>query len=635
MPPTATEHTSIDDTAGSLLRLLELLADEAPGEQFEQLAAEVRRSTPGWDHELLGRAMKDGRFIRGVLDRRERREREAQALYETARDLTSLRDSDAVLTAIVDRVRRLLGSDSTYIALVDDVTGDAFMRVTSGTRTQAIGSVRQQPGYGVGGYVIQTGQPMATSNYLIDPRLRRDTLVAQAVADEGVVSIVGVPMKLGSVVVGALFAANRYERTFDQAEIALLSSLAAHASVIIENARLFERVQAASHDLREANARLEAQRSALERAAAAHEQLMPLALTRVDLPEFARTLARILDGTVVVVATSDDVLAQTTMPGAPAPAAVLAGETGPGTVLRSLPVRAGAETFGRLLFARVAPLPDADERTLERAAQTAALLMLMERQTSIVEQELRAELVEDLLAERAPDWEAFERRAKRIDGVDLGRPHSVVVLSATGVSRRDLLDGAAALASRHGGLAGEHAGTIVLLLPDADARDTARTVPEELGRSTGGEVTAGAAGPAVSARAVRELHRGAVRCHRLLRALGRAGSGASLEEFGVLGMLVERTTPEQVQRLLDRTLGPVLRYDCAHHASLVDTLERYFAAGQNSPAAARDLGVHVNTVYQRLERIDQILAGRAWREPQGALEMQMVLQFYRSLAPST
>lgn len=99
----------------------------------------------------------------------------------------------------------------------------------------------------------------------------------------------------------------------------------------------------------------------------------------------------------------------------------------------------------------------------------------------------------------------------------------------------------------------------------------------------------------------------------------------------MLGMLVERTTPEQVQRLLDRTLGPVLRYDRAHHASLVDTLERYFAAGQNPPAAARDLGVHVNTVYQRLERIDRILGGRGWREPQGAPEMQMVLQFHRSL----
>ncbi|MDN5748975.1 MAG: GAF domain-containing protein, partial [Pseudonocardia sp.] len=143
------------------------------------------------------------------------------------------------------------------------------MRVTSGTRTQAIGSVRQRPGYGVGGYVIQTGQPMATSNYLVDPRLRRDALVAEAVADDGAVSIVGVPTKLGAVVVGASFAANRCERTFDQAEIALLSSLAAHASVITENARLFERVHAASHDLREADARLEAQRSALERAAAA------------------------------------------------------------------------------------------------------------------------------------------------------------------------------------------------------------------------------------------------------------------------------------------------------------------------------------------------------------------------------
>jgi DNA-binding PucR family transcriptional regulator len=621
------------DTVGStprlLARLLRLLAEEAPTDELEAFTAEVIQTSDPRD--LLHRALGDGTRIRTMLDRGEHREREAQALYETARDLTSLRGTDAVLTAIVDRVRRLLGTDSTYIALVDEATGDAFMRVTSGTRTRAIESVRQRPGYGVGGYVIQAGQPLATANYLADPRLRLDPDVAAAVGGDGIVSIAGVPMKRGNVVVGALFAANRKVRTFDQAEIALLSSLAAHASVIIENARLFERVQADTDELREANAQLKAQRHALERAGAAHEQLMPLVLHRADLPELARTLARILDGTVAVLGSAGSVLAHAAGPGAPDVAAVLRGDTGPDTVLRTLPVRAGSETFGRLVFAHTGPLADADARTLERAAQTVALLMLLERQTSIVEQELRAELVEDLLADRAPDWTAFQRRARRSGAIDFDRPHTVVVLSATEVPRRRLLGASAELAGRYGGLAAEYAGQVVLLLPDIDADDAARAVPAALRSATGGSVTAGAAGPAASARSVRALHRGAARCHRLLLALGRAGSGASLQELGVLGMVLEGTSPEQVNRLLERTLGPLLRYDSEHRAALVDTLERYFAEGQNPPGAARDLGVHVNTVYQRLDRIDQVLGSSDWREPTGALEMQMVLQFHRLL----
>ena len=49
---------------------------------------------------------------------------------------------------------------------------------------------------------------------------------------------------------------------------------------------------------------------------------------------------------------------------------------------------------------------------------------------------------------------------------------------------------------------------------------------------------------------------------------------------------------------------------------------------------ARALGLHVNTVYQRLERVDQVLGDRAWRGPQGVLELQMALQFHRLLGPS-
>jgi GAF domain-containing protein len=615
--------------AAVLSRALQLLADEAPADELDALVGGAEPSgAPG---ELLQRALADARRIRTLLDRRARREREAQVLYETARDLTSLRDSDAVLRAIVERSRRLLACDSTYIALVDQASGDAYMRVTSGTRTRPIESVRQRPGYGVGGYVIQTGQPLATANYRTDPRIRRDPLVAAAVAEDDVVAIAGVPIKLGTSVVGALFAANRHERTFDRAEIAMLTSLADHASIVIENARLFERVQEASAELREANAQLRAQRQALERAGRAHEQLMPMALTRVGMPEFTRTLARILDGTVAVVASSGTVLAVATVPGAPPPPDVLSGRAEPPTTVRDVPVRAGAETFGRLLLGRSGPLAAVDARTLERAAQTAALLLLMERQTTLVTRELREELVEDLLAERLPDWTAFHRRARRLGVADFDRPHAVVVVTAPGVARRALVAAAADFAGSREGIAGEHGTAVVVLLPDVAPADAARAAAAELGHATGCAVTAGAAGPAVSACTVRALHRDAARCMRLLLALGRVGAGADIAEFGVLGMVLEDPSPEQVQNLLERTLGPLLTYDREHHARLAETARSYFANSQNPPTAARCLGLHVNTVYQRIDRIDHVLGGTEWRSPRGALEMQVALQLHQLL----
>lgn len=630
-------ETGVPAADQTLARLLHLLATEAPDEAFDRLAGIVEAGAPGPARDHLLVAIARSARIRGLLARRKRREKETSALFETARDLASLRGVDEVLDAIVHRARQLLGTDATYLALVDPVRGDAYMRITLGTITRAIESVRQPPGSGVGGRIILTGEPFATANYLDDPRLDRDPSVADAVVEDGIVSIAGVPMRLGEEVVGVLFVANRYERTFERSEIDLLSSLADHASIVIENARLFAHAEAAAGRLREANTELSVQGRSLQRAGDAHEQLMPIALRRADLAELTEAVAAMLDGTVVAIGPDGHVLASGGGAALPDPLpATDAGAVGASRVPGPdetwvVPVRAGAESFGHLVLAGRAPLLDADVRTLERSAQTAALLLLMERQVSMAEQQVRGELIDDLLAEREPDWTAFGRRAKRSGAVDLTAPHTVLVLSATGVSRRQLYRAAASYAARYRGLATEHAAQVVLLLPRVDPATAARTVPVELARATGGPVTAGVAGPATSARGVRERHREAARCHRLLLALGRTGEGAGLDELGVLGLILDGTSQRQVRSLLAQTVSPIRRYDDDHNSLLVETLEGYFAAGQNPRVAARALQVHPNTVYQRLERIDRILGSRHWREPQGALSMQMALQFRRIL----
>ncbi|MGY1638577.1 helix-turn-helix domain-containing protein [Geodermatophilus sp. SYSU D00742] len=616
-----------------LARLLDVLAEEGPVAEIDAIAARVRDARDVPDRQLLLLAAEDARRVRHLLAQRERREAEMQALYETARDLTSLRDVDDTLHAIVDRVRRLLGADLTYIALVDEETGDAYMRVTSGARTAPIESVRQRPGQGIGGRVIETGQAIATDDYLADPRLTLSPAVAAAVREEGIVGIAGVPMKLGSRVVGALFAADRRRRTFDQAEIALLSSLADHATVVIENARLFAGMRASTRELREVNSRLSAQRHVLERASAAHEQLMPLALTRADLGQFAETLSRILGGAVELSDTDSRLLAAADAPEAdPAAPASAPGEEGvdPAPSSAVVRVRAGKETFGSLRLTRATPISDAEMRTLERAAQTAALLVLMERQTALLEEELRAELLDDLLADGTPDPEVVHRRAERLGVLRPGEAQVLVVCSATEVPLSHLLKAAADLAARAGGLASEHGGSVVLLLPGVDGGAAARTVAAELGQVVGTAVTAGASGPAEAGTGLHASHREAARSHRLLLALGREGDGATLQELGIVGQMLEGATPGQVQRVVDRALGALIAYDAEHSAALFDTVEAFFSCGQSPPEAARRLGVHVNTVYQRLERVDRVLGGPSWRDPQGALEMQMALELYRA-----
>lgn len=609
----------------TMARLLHLLATEAPSEAFDQLAEIVEAGAPGPERDEILVAIGRAARVRDLLASRKRREKETAALFDTARDLASLRDVDEVLDAIVRRARQLLGTDATYLALRDPVVGDVYMRTTLGTVTRAIERVRQPLGSGVGGRIIATGRPFATADYLNDPRLHRNRSVTDAVVEDGIVSMAGVPLRVRDDVVGALFVADRHRRSYDDAEVELLGSLADHASVVIENARLFGHAEAAAQRLREANDELARQSRSLERAGAAHEQLMPLALRRADVGELVQTVAGMLGGTVAAVADDGSVLASSGDAALP-PRPDL--HDGPG--VWTVPVRAGSESFGHLVFLG-AELPDADLRTLERAAQTAALLQLMDRQLSGAEQRIRGELIDDLLADREPDWAAFDRRARRSGAVDFRVPHTVLVLSAAGVARRQLLRAATERAGRRGGLATEHSTRVVLLLPGVDPAEAAAAIPGELGRATGGVVTAGVAGPAVSAREVRAGHREAERCLRLLLALGRDGEGAGLDELGALGLVLGGTSRAQLRALLADHVGPLQRYDAEHNALLVPTLEGYFAAGENPRAAAVALRVHPNTVYQRLDRIDQVLGHRLWREPDGALVMQLALQLTRVL----
>ncbi|MCE3553673.1 GAF domain-containing protein [Pseudonocardia sp. RS11V-5] len=629
----------------TLARLLRLLATEAPDEAFHGLAEAVEARAPGPGRETLLHALRQGAVVRTRLQRRRRREKETQALLETARGLAALRDVDEALEAIVGRTRQLLGTDATYLALVDPERGDVYMRITLGTVTRAIESVRQPKGSGVGGLIVATGEPFATRDYLADPRISRDPSVADAVVQDGIVSMAGVPMRLGAEVIGALFVANRHERTFERDEIALLSALADHASIVIENARLFGDAEATAHRLREANDELARHGDALERAGAAHERLIPMALRRADLADLVDTVAEMLEAGVAAVDPEGVVLAAATRPGhpgslpdrAPDVAAGIAPDAA-GTVRLdattwAAPIRAGGERFGHLVLHVEGPVPSTDVRILERAAQTAALLQLMEQQVSLTEQRLRGEVVEELLAEREPDWAALERRARRAGprALDLHRPHTVVVMTADDAGRRSLLRAASAQAARRGGIALEHGAHVVVLLPGVDPAVAAREVPEQLSRATSGRVTAGVAGPAASGRALRAAHREADRCHRLLIALGREGQGATTDELGALGLILDGTSRAQVRALLAQTVAPLLRYDAEHGAELLRTLDGYFAAGQNPRAAAKALQLHPNTVYQRMERIDRVLGHRRWREPDGSLSVQVALQLHRIL----
>ncbi|WP_224283950.1 CdaR family transcriptional regulator, partial [Streptomyces sp. LS1784] len=114
-----------------------------------------------------------------------------------------------------------------------------------------------------------------------------------------------------------------------------------------------------------------------------------------------------------------------------------------------------------------------------------------------------------------------------------------------------------------------------------------------------------------------------LRCVRALRVLGRAGEGASARALGFLGVLLG--DGHDVDDFVAATLGPLLAYDTRRGTELVRTLRAYFDCGGSLTRAKDELHVHVNTVVQRLDRVEALL-GRDWNQPERSLELQLALR---------
>jgi hypothetical protein len=607
----------------------ELLAREAPAVDFETPIADARAAgaSPAALAEME-QAKTAALRVRALLARRARREVELSALFETAGDLASLRDLDAVLKAIVRRARQLLNTDVAYMTLNDPGRGDTYMRVTDGSISQAFQRLRLPLGAGLGGLVAQTGAPYASSGYLGDKRFRHTGSIDGGVSEEGLVGILGVPMRLGERVIGVLFAADRAERSFAQEEVALLCSLAAHAAVAIDNARLLQETRVTLEELSAASEAARVHSDAVERAARAHDRMTNLVVRGGGVEDVASVVTDILGGSLVVLDADGRRLAEVGRVEQVEEDLITRSRTLGRTARRGdllvTPIGAGAEALGTLALHAAGDIANADERILERAALVMALLLLFRRNMTEVEGRVRGELLDDLVAGHVSDPDALDARARRL-GVDLGSAHVLVVAKHAGRREQAAFWASSYSAVEHG-LSTAYSGELVLLLPGDRPEEIASRVAKELGAALGLPVTAGAAGPVDLPGGAEAARQEARRCADALLALGREGDGASAAGLGFVGLLIG--AGGDAGAFVKDTLGPVIAYDERRGTALTRTMAIYFGTGGSLARTAERLHIHSNTVTQRLERIGRLL-GSDWQRADRALQIQLALHLHR------
>jgi hypothetical protein len=600
---------------------LDLLYDQAPRSAFDEVVAEAERSgASATELAELRREYDVATRLRELIARQQAREAELTALYDTASDLTAIRDVDAILAAIVRRARQLLNADMTYLSLNDEAEGASYMKVTDGALTPEFKKLRLPLGTGLLGLVAQTGAPYFTPDYQSDERFVHRGYIDEAVAGERIRAILGVPLVVDGQVIGALLAVHRTVRPFPPAEVSLLTSFAAHAAVALQNARLFA-------ELDEANRTMTEHTVAVESAARAHDRLTDLLLHGGGVDEVAQVLSEELSGRLAVHDPGGELIAGSAATGDWDEA--VAESVASGRSVREadsyvVAALAGTEHVATLVLHDTAgPLDLAERRTLERGAMVTALVLLFARTVAETENRLGGELLSDLFDGKAGD-PGLRQRARH-QHVVLDPPLAVAVAATDGIDRYAAVRALARLAGTGRGLVGEYHGTVVLLASGDDPLTVGEEVRFALERA-GGPATVGVA--AANPDDLRPAYDEARRCLDTLLTLGRSGEVSDPAGLGLARLLLGDNGPDELAGFLESTLGPVLAYDAARGTELVATLEAWFATGGRLKETGARLHVHPNTVSQRLARIGELL-GADWRDPARSLDVQLALRVHR------
>lgn len=636
--------------------LIEMLHKGAAAEEFADRLAEVEalpeheRLKPGLV-ELVRMAV----ALRNRLDLWQQRESGMMAVIESARDLSSRLDLKELLRAIVTRARAMLGSQVAWISAYDAGLGAFHVLATDGALARSTGEMVARSDLGIVSVVVKTRLPFTTADYLNDARFAHDDALDATFRDEGVAAVVGVPLLWEDEVIGLLFVADRYHRTHTAQNISILSTLATHAAVAIKNAMAFEQANAALASAEVARAELERHARKVHAAAEAHEQMTSLLARGASLATLCEAVARLLDGSLLVIDEAAQVIARGTAPGYTGRAAaryephgdqssalakalresrtagrsVIAYEAN-GETCRVGAVIAGDDVLGSVLLFRQDGLDEMSIRTFERSTSVVGIVLLARERMEANQSRDQAALLRALVSPRQDDLAVLCERASRF-GLELQQPCSLLLLEVGDLQAGHAVRRLRAAKLLPGAVFDEMDGVLAILCATTQAEDIRRTVTDlartDFGGGYRGVVSRPLPGPAALPAAFITLRRALP----VLRRIGVESRVVGQNDLALYSTLFETHDQASLAAFLQTTIGALNAHDDKRGSELALTLLSYFDSNQNAKVAAQRLGIHVNTVRQRLATIEELIGH--WGNASRALEIHMALRLWHLSGP--
>ena len=172
---------------------------------------------------------------------------ELRALGEVSQAVNSTVDLETVLTTIVTKATQLSSTEAGAIYVFDDGTQEFRLRATHGLEENIVGEIRHRHiriGETAIGEAALRRIPIQIPDIQSDPSTTLDIIVRA-----GFRALLIVPLLSADRLVGALVVRRRQPGEFSKSTIELLQTFGAQSVLAIQNARLFESVEARTREL--------------------------------------------------------------------------------------------------------------------------------------------------------------------------------------------------------------------------------------------------------------------------------------------------------------------------------------------------------------------------------------------------
>ncbi|MDQ2691106.1 MAG: GAF domain-containing protein [Chloroflexota bacterium] len=180
--------------------------------------------------------------LQAANERNERRARQFESIAEVARTISSTGELDVLLPKITRVISREFGFYHVGIFLLDTAKEYAVLSAANsdGGQTMLGRGHRLKVGEtGIVGYVTGTGIPRVALDTGADAAFFNNPYLPETRSE------MALPLRAGTEIIGALDVQSTAANAFSQEDITILSSLADHVSIAIQNARQFEQTRQA------------------------------------------------------------------------------------------------------------------------------------------------------------------------------------------------------------------------------------------------------------------------------------------------------------------------------------------------------------------------------------------------------